>query len=97
MLALITLDKENEATHLNHKAEHERAIIITDTPPSVPKLTRSRARSLKRRIGRHHPITSLSNHERGGIVSLIKDDLHSDEEDEEYVVHEEDLLVINLC
>lgn len=92
-MALITLDKDKEVTHLTTETEHKAAIIITDTPPSVPKLTRSRARKLKEQANPQHPLTSLKECERNEVASLIKDELHSDEDDEEYVVQEEDLLV----
>lgn len=96
-MALITLDKDKEVQqHLTTETEHKTAIIITDTPPSVPKLTRFRARKLKEQFNRrpHTLTTSLKECERDGIASLIKDELHSDEDDDdEYVLQEEDLLV----
>lgn len=78
--------------HLNHEAE-QTAIIITDTPPSVPKLTRSKARKLKENISLCHPLKSLTERNGDEIVSLIKDELHSDEDDEEYIVQDDDLVV----
>lgn len=69
--------------------EETRAILITETP-SVPKLTRAKARELNKT-----PILKLPslNQEEPEIASLIKDDLRSDDDDEEYVFQEEDFVI----
>lgn len=80
---------EDELAREKLKAE-DRAIIITDTP-SIPKLTRSKAKELKKQ-----PIISLPkilSAEQTEIASLINEELNSDEEDEEYTFKEEDFVV----
>ncbi|XP_061398675.1 uncharacterized protein LOC133334396 [Musca vetustissima] len=88
ILALITLKAEDELAREKLEAE-QRAIIITDTP-SIPKLTRSKAKELKKQ-----PIISLPkilSAEQTEIASLINEELNSDEEDEEYTFKEEDFV-----
>ncbi|XP_073813487.1 gon-4 like protein muscle wasted [Musca autumnalis] len=88
ILALITLKAEDELAREKLEAE-QRAIIITDTP-SIPKLTRSKAKELKKQ-----PTISLPkilSAEQTEIASLINEELNSDEEDEEYTFKEEDFV-----
>ncbi|XP_065369524.1 uncharacterized protein mute [Calliphora vicina] len=86
ILALVTLKAEDELAREKQTNEETRAILITENP-SVPKLTRAKARELNKT-----PILKLPsiNQEDPEIASLIKDDLRSDDEDEEYVFQEED-------
>ncbi|XP_064535814.1 uncharacterized protein mute [Drosophila montana] len=94
VLALVTLKAEDELAREKREAaaadeEQQRgAIIITETP-SVPKLTRAKARELNRTPGITLPPlneTPVNNE----IEALIREDLHSDEEDEEYTFKEDD-------
>uniref|UniRef100_A0A1I8NTI6 Myb-like domain-containing protein n=1 Tax=Stomoxys calcitrans TaxID=35570 RepID=A0A1I8NTI6_STOCA len=88
ILALITLKAEHELALEKSEAE-QRAIIITDTP-SIPKLTRSKAKELNKQ-----PVISLPKllgAEQTEIATLITDELNSDEEDEEYTFKEEDFV-----
>ncbi|XP_053966533.1 uncharacterized protein LOC128868456 [Anastrepha ludens] len=88
ILALVTLQAEDEVAREREETE-QPAIIITDTP-SVPKLTRAKARELNKTPG----ITLSTSHEskEPEISALIQDELHSDEDDEEYVFKEEDFV-----
>lgn len=94
ILALVTLKAEDELAQERKKAETaaaERAIIITDIP-NVPKLTRAKARELNKTPAITLPSLKETSAEPE-ITALIKDDLHSDEEDEEYTFKEEDFVV----
>ncbi|KAM7341508.1 gon-4 like protein muscle wasted isoform 2-T2 [Cochliomyia hominivorax] len=90
ILALVTLKAEDALAKEQKKNEEQRAIIITETP-SVPKLTRAKARELNKT-----PVIKLPSLKKQEtepeIAALIKEDLHSDEEDEEYVFKEEDFV-----
>ncbi|KAH8403651.1 hypothetical protein KR215_000428, partial [Drosophila sulfurigaster] len=98
VLALVTLKAEDELAREKREAEAQEklqqqqpqrgAIIITETP-SVAKLTRAKARELNRTPGITLPPlkdTAVDN----DIEALIREDLHSDEEDEEYTFKEDD-------
>ncbi|XP_034476357.1 uncharacterized protein LOC117783197 [Drosophila innubila] len=95
VLALVTLKAEDELAREKREAEAQvemqqqrGAIIITETP-SVAKLTRAKARELNRTPGISLPPlndTPVNNE----IEALIREDLHSDEEDEEYTFKEDD-------
>ncbi|XP_023301038.2 uncharacterized protein LOC111683217 [Lucilia cuprina] len=85
ILALVTLKAEDELAR-EKKSHEERAILITENT-SVPKLTRAKARELNKTPILKLPSLKVPEPE---IASLIKEDLHSDEEDEEYVFQEED-------
>ncbi|XP_030238913.1 uncharacterized protein LOC108655014 isoform X2 [Drosophila navojoa] len=96
VLALVTLKAEDElarekreaATANEEEQQQQRgAIIITETP-SVPKLTRAKARELNRTPGITLP--PLNETPLNEIEVLIREDLHSDEEDEEYTFKEDD-------
>lgn len=98
VLALVTLKAEDELAREKREAEIQEedleqrsAIIITDTP-SVGKLTRAKARELNRTPGITLPPLNKTpvNDE---IEALIREDLHSDEEDEEYTFKEDDFHV----
>ncbi|XP_043644198.1 uncharacterized protein LOC122613853 [Drosophila teissieri] len=92
VLALVTLKAEDElARERLESAEQQKrgAIIITDTP-SVPKLTRSKARELNCTPGISLSQLNETPTDNNGIEALIREDLHSDEEDEEYTFKEED-------
>ncbi|XP_017125281.1 uncharacterized protein LOC108144702 [Drosophila elegans] len=92
VLALVTLKAEDElAREKLESAEQQKrgAIIITDTP-SVPKLTRAKARELNCTPGISLPQLNETPVDNDGIEALIREDLHSDEEDEEYTFKEED-------
>lgn len=88
---MVTLKAEDALAKEQQENEEQRAIIITETP-SIPKLTRAKARELNKT-----PIIQLpalkDPQPEPEIAALIKDDLHSDEEDEEYVFQEEDFVV----
>lgn len=98
VLALVTLKAEDElarekreAEVLEEDQEQRGAIIITDTP-SVGKLTRAKARELNRTPGiTLPPLNNTPVNEE--IEALIREDLHSDEEDEEYTFKEDDFHV----
>jgi len=95
VLALVTLKAEDElAREKLESAEQQKrgAIIITDTP-SVPKLTRAKARELNCTPGISLPQLNETSTDNNGIEALIREDLHSDEEDEEYTFKEEDFHV----
>lgn len=102
VLALVTLKAEDELAREKREAEAQEemqqqrgAIIITETP-SVAKLTRAKARELNRTPGITLPPlndTSVNNE----IEALIREDLHSDEEDEEYTFMEDDFHVSLFC
>ncbi|XP_017049833.1 uncharacterized protein LOC108093948 [Drosophila ficusphila] len=92
VLALVTLKAEDElAREKLESAEQQKrgAIIITDTP-SVPKLTRAKARELNCTPGISLPQLNETPTDNDGIQALIREDLHSDEDDEEYTFKEED-------
>nr|XP_016999537.2 uncharacterized protein LOC108059025 [Drosophila takahashii] len=95
VLALVTLKAEDELARekKQESAEQQKrgAIIITDTP-SVPKLTRAKARELNCTPGISLPQLNETPTDNEGIEALIREDLHSDEEDEEYTFKEEDFL-----
>lgn len=90
-MALVTLKAEDELAREKREAE-QRAIIITDTP-SVPKLTRAKARELNRTPAIALPSLKESSSGATEIAALINNDLHSDEDDEEYTFKEEDFIV----
>jgi len=102
VLALVTLKAEDELAREKREAEAQEemqqqrgAIIITETP-SVAKLTRAKARELNCTPGITLPPlndTPVNNE----IEALIREDLHSDEEDEEYTFKEDDFHVSLLC
>jgi len=96
VLALVTLKAEDELAREKklESAEQQKrgAIIITDTP-SVPKLTRAKARELNCTPGISLPQLNETPTDNDGIEALIREDLHSDEEDEEYTFKEEDFFV----
>lgn len=86
---MVTLKAEDELAREKEQAE-QRAIIITDTP-SIPKLTRAKAKELNKQ-----PVISLPKllgAEQTEIATLINEELNSDEEDEEYTFKEEDFVV----
>ncbi|XP_067626696.1 uncharacterized protein mute [Eurosta solidaginis] len=88
ILALVTLQAEGELARERQDSNEQPAIIITDTP-SVPKLTRAKARELNKTPGiTLSPLNCESKEPE--IASLIQEELHSDEDDEEYVFKEED-------
>ncbi|XP_022226226.2 uncharacterized protein LOC111076659 [Drosophila obscura] len=92
VLALVTLKAEDELARerLESTEQQKRgAIIITDTP-SVAKLTRAKARELNCTPSISLPSLNDSPVDANGIEALIRDDLHSDEEDEEYTFKEDD-------
>lgn len=86
ILALVTINAENELAR-----EKAAAVIITETP-SVPKLTRAKARELNKTP--MIPLAPLTDREATEISKLIDEDLNSDDEDEEYTFQEEDFVVI---
>uniref|UniRef100_A0A034WK91 GON-4-like protein n=2 Tax=Bactrocera dorsalis TaxID=27457 RepID=A0A034WK91_BACDO len=88
ILALVTLKAEDEIERERQESE-QPAIIITDTP-SVPKLTRARARELNKTPGITLPV--VNEIKEPEIATLIQDELNSDEDDEEYVFKEEDFI-----
>ncbi|KAH8298573.1 hypothetical protein KR044_012147, partial [Drosophila immigrans] len=99
VLALVTLKAEDELAREKREAEAQEklhmqeqqqrgAIIITETP-SVAKLTRAKARELNRTPGISLPPLKDSPVDND-IEALIREDLHSDEEDEEYTFKEDD-------
>lgn len=75
------------------KTEEHTTIIITETP-SIPKLTRAKARELNKTPILKLPALKTDQESEPEIAALIKDDLHSDEDDEEYVFQEEDFVVL---
>ncbi|ALC42813.1 mute [Drosophila busckii] len=96
VLALVTLKAEDELAREKREREEEQeekqeqrgAIIITETP-SVAKLTRAKARELNCTPGITLP--PLNNTPVDNEVQvLINQELHSDEDDEEYAFKEED-------
>ncbi|XP_016988795.1 uncharacterized protein LOC108051259 [Drosophila rhopaloa] len=93
VLALVTLKAEDELAREKRveSAEQQKrgAIIITDTP-SVPKLTRAKARELNCTPGISLPQLNDTCVDNDSIEALIREELHSDEEDEEYTFKEED-------
>ncbi|XP_017079177.1 uncharacterized protein LOC108113172 [Drosophila eugracilis] len=92
VLALVTLKAEDELARerLESVEQQKRsAIIITDTP-SVPKLTRAKARELNCTPGISLPQLNETLTDNNNIEALIRADFHSDEEDEEYTFKEED-------
>ncbi|XP_002016430.2 uncharacterized protein LOC6590417 [Drosophila persimilis] len=92
VLALVTLKAEDEmAREKLESAEQQKrgAIIITDTP-SVAKLTRAKARELNCTPSISLPSLNDAPADANGIEALIRDDFHSDEEDEEYTFKEDD-------
>ncbi|SPP74818.1 uncharacterized protein LOC117578540 [Drosophila guanche] len=92
VLALVTLKAEDELARerLESTEQQKRgAIIITDTP-SVAKLTRAKARELNCTPSISLPSLNDTPVDANGIEALIRDDLHSDEEDEEYTFKEDD-------
>ncbi|KAH8284640.1 hypothetical protein KR018_009506 [Drosophila ironensis] len=94
VLALVTLKAEDELARERRSlesAEQQKrgAIIITDTP-SVPKLTRAKARQLNCTPGISLPPLNETPTDNEGIEALIREDLQSDEEDEEYTFKEDD-------
>ncbi|XP_036330028.1 uncharacterized protein LOC118742223 [Rhagoletis pomonella] len=88
ILALVTLKAEDEIAR-ERQASEQPAIIITDTP-SVPKLTRAKARELNKTAG--ITLSTLTENKEPEIAALIQDELNSDEDDEEYVFQEEDFI-----
>ncbi|XP_017024733.1 uncharacterized protein mute [Drosophila kikkawai] len=92
VLALVTLKAEDELARekkLETADQQKRgAIIITDTP-SVPKLTRAKARELNCATGILAHLNETPS-DADGIEALIREDLHSDEDDEEYTFKEDD-------
>ncbi|XP_020712601.1 uncharacterized protein LOC101453433 [Ceratitis capitata] len=88
ILALVTLKAEDEIARERQESE-QPAIIITDTP-SVPKLTRAKARELNKIPGISLP--SLTESKEPEITALIQEELNSDEDDEEYVFKEDDFV-----
>uniref|UniRef100_A0A0A1X5X7 GON-4-like protein n=1 Tax=Zeugodacus cucurbitae TaxID=28588 RepID=A0A0A1X5X7_ZEUCU len=88
ILALVTLKAEDEIARERRESE-QPAIIITDTP-SVPKLTRAKARELNKTPG--ITLSAINEIKAPEIATLIQDELHSDEDDEEYVFKEEDFI-----
>lgn len=97
VLALVTLKAEDEVAREKKKLEpadqHKRgAIIITDTP-SVPKLTRAKARELNCTSAISLAPLNETPTDADGIEALIREDLHSDEDDEEYTFKEDDFHV----
>ncbi|KAH8291293.1 hypothetical protein KR054_010370 [Drosophila jambulina] len=93
VLALVTLKAEDELARekkLEPADQHKRgAIIITDTP-SVPKLTRAKARELNCTTAIALAHLNETPTDADGIEALIREDLHSDEDDEEYTFKEDD-------
>ncbi|KAH8234102.1 hypothetical protein KR038_001346 [Drosophila bunnanda] len=92
VLALVTLKAEDELARekkMEPADQHKRAIIITDTP-SVPKLTRSKARELNCTSGIALAHLNETPTDTDSIEALIREDLHSDEDDEEYTFKEDD-------
>lgn len=85
----MTLKAEDEIARERQESE-QPAIIITDTP-SVPKLTRARARELNKTPGITLP--AVNEIKEPEIATLIQDELNSDDDDEEYVFKEEDFFV----
>ncbi|XP_075169020.1 gon-4 like protein muscle wasted [Haematobia irritans] len=88
ILALVTLKAEHELAKEKSEAD-QTAILITDTP-SIPKLTRSKAKELNKQ-----PVISLPKllgAQPTEIATLITEELNSDEEDEEYTFKEEDFV-----
>lgn len=96
VLALVTLKAEDELAREKSMESPEQqkrgAIIITDTP-SVAKLTRAKARQLNCTPGISLPQLNDSPTDNNGIEALIREDLQSDEEDEEYTFKEDDFHV----
>ncbi|EDV98476.1 GH23143 [Drosophila grimshawi] len=103
VLALVTLKAEDEMARERHEAAkveqlqqqqqsqqqpQRGAIIITETP-SVGKLTRAKARELNRNPGLNFPPLNEKPF-TNEIEALIREDLHSDEDDEEYTFTNED-------
>ncbi|XP_017108479.2 uncharacterized protein mute [Drosophila bipectinata] len=93
VLALVTLKAEDELARqksLESPEQQKRgAIIITDTP-SVAKLTRAKARELNCTPGISLPQLNDTPADNNGIEALIREELQSDEEDEEYTFKEDD-------
>ncbi|XP_055856678.1 uncharacterized protein LOC129919724 [Episyrphus balteatus] len=90
VLAFITLKAEDELAREKEEAEKSQtaAVIVKDIDPSIPKLTRAKARELNKPPMIALP--SLMEPQTSEIATLIQEDLHSDEEDEEYTFKEED-------
>lgn len=91
VLAFITLKASTELTQ-EKKDKEKHAFVITENP-SVPNITRAKARELNKAQIIAFPTLGEQQSE---ITSLIKDDLHSDEDDEEYMFQEEDFHVTTL-
>ncbi|XP_023037776.1 uncharacterized protein LOC6640489 [Drosophila willistoni] len=87
VLALVTLKGEDDVAKQKVEQERRSAIIITDTP-SVPKLTRAKARELN--CTPNITLPPLNETPTDGLEALISQDLQSDEEDEEYTFKEDD-------
>lgn len=92
VLAFITLKAEDELAREKEEAEKTQtaAVIVNDIDPSIPKLTRAKARELNKPPLIALP--SLMEPQTSEIATLIQEDLHSDEEDEEYTFKEEDFI-----
>lgn len=91
-MALVSLKAEDVLAREKQSETEQRAIIITHAP-SVPKLTRAKARELNKT-----PVISLpllnAETQQPEIAKLIQDELNSDEEDEDFTLQEEELPVI---
>lgn len=88
----MTLKAEDEIARERQESE-QPAIIITDTP-SVPKLTRAKARELNKTPGIN--LSSINDITKPEIATLIQEELNSDEDDGEYVFKEEDFIVCKI-
>ncbi|XP_055904929.1 uncharacterized protein LOC129940575 [Eupeodes corollae] len=90
VLAFITLKAEDELAREKEEAEkiQAAAVLVNDIDPSIPKLTRAKARQLNKPPLIALP--SLMEQQPSEIATLIQEDLHSDEEDEEYTFKDED-------
>lgn len=90
VLAFITLKAEDELAREKEEAEKTQtaAVIVNKLDPSIPKLTRAKARELNKPPLIALP--SLMEPQTSEIATLIQEDLHSDDEDEEYTFKEED-------
>ncbi|KAI9576784.1 hypothetical protein GQX74_010766 [Glossina fuscipes] len=89
VLALVTLKAEDELAREQQSETEQRALIITDMP-SVPKLTRAKARELNKTPVISLPVLNAET-EQPEIAKLIQDELNSDEEDEDFTLQEEEL------
>lgn len=92
VLALVTLQADEEDRMRSLKASgHESDDDNDESQIGMPKLTRSKAKQLKKTPLPIQPLNASEPDEE--VVKLIKEDLKSDDEDEEYQPCEDEILV----